>query len=180
MKEMLNIVDENGMILGEASREEIHKKGLLHREVHVWLYTPDGKVIFQRRAMTKDTFPGLLDASVGGHVELGMDFADTALKELEEETGIKAMAEDLIYLDQSHTTAHDPVTGTINNALRRSYAFCYRGEPETLRVEDGAGAGFEVWPIDKLLNISDGDRGRFIPMMFDETRLALYRKMMQL
>lgn len=35
----LNIVDEDGNIIGEETRENIHKQGLLHREIHVWFYT---------------------------------------------------------------------------------------------------------------------------------------------
>jgi len=62
----LNIVDEEGNIVGEETRENIHKNGLLHREIHVWLYTPNREIIFQHRAKDKDTYPDLLDASVGG------------------------------------------------------------------------------------------------------------------
>ena len=65
----LNIVDENDQIIGEDTRENIHRKGLLHREIHVWFYTPKSEIVFQHRAKNKDTFPDLLDATVGGHVE---------------------------------------------------------------------------------------------------------------
>jgi isopentenyldiphosphate isomerase len=68
---ILNIIDEEGNILGEATRQEIHEKGLLHGEVHVWFYTPDRQLIFQHRAKDKETWPDLLDATVGGHVEIG-------------------------------------------------------------------------------------------------------------
>ena len=70
----LNIVDENGEIIGENTRENIHNQGLLHREIHVWFYTPKGEIIFQHREKDKDTYPDLLDATVGGHVEIGSDF----------------------------------------------------------------------------------------------------------
>ena len=86
----LNIIDENGNITGEETRENIHKQGLLHREIHVWFYTPKGEILFQHRAKDKDTYPDLLDATVGGHVEIGADYESAALQELEEETGISA------------------------------------------------------------------------------------------
>ena len=36
--ELLDVVDENDNIIGRDKRAVIHSKGLLHREVHVWLY----------------------------------------------------------------------------------------------------------------------------------------------
>src|SRR3990167_4461167 len=95
----LNIVGEDGEVIGEATREDIHKQGLLHREIHVWFFTPKDEIIFQHRAKDKDTYPDLLDATVGGHVEIGSDYEDSALKEMEEETGIKANKNDLHFIE---------------------------------------------------------------------------------
>src|SRR3989338_9985388 len=94
----LNIVDEAGNIIGIDSRENIHQQGLLHRETHVWFYTPKGEIIFQHRAKDKDTYPDLLDATVGGHVEIGSDYLKTALAEVAEETGLKIAADDLRFI----------------------------------------------------------------------------------
>ncbi|EKD96007.1 MAG: Dimethyladenosine transferase, partial [uncultured bacterium] len=91
---ILDIVDENENIIGEDSRENIHKKGLLHREIHVWFYTPKDEIIFQLRGKDKVTRPDLLDATVGGHVELGDSYEDTAIKEVYEETGVKLTSTD--------------------------------------------------------------------------------------
>ena len=76
----LNIIDENGNITGEETRENIHKQGLLHREIHVWFYTPKGEILFQHRAKDKDTYPDLLDATVGGHVEIGAGLLKARLR----------------------------------------------------------------------------------------------------
>jgi len=94
----LNIVDEDGKIIGVETRENIHNQGLLHREIHVWFYTPKGEIIFQHREKDKDTYPDLLDATVGGHVEIGFDYENTALQELSEETGIKAEKNNLTFI----------------------------------------------------------------------------------
>jgi len=63
------IVDEKDNIIGEEERSVIHQKGILHREVHVWFITPDRKIIFQKRKLGQETYPGLLDATAGGHVD---------------------------------------------------------------------------------------------------------------
>lgn len=179
MSENLNIVDENGTIIGQASRAKIHKEGLLHREVHVWLFTSDGKILFQHRAKDKDTWPDKLDASVGGHVDLGMDWGDTAVKELEEEAGIEAKPDELTYITQTHTTTFDPATQTTNNALRRIYAFRYDGKLDDLQIEKGKSQGFEAWAISELLRYPK-QKDRFIPILFDETYLNIYRKIQEL
>ncbi|PZP40454.1 MAG: NUDIX hydrolase, partial [Pseudomonas fluorescens] len=65
----LSIVDDNDTVVGRELRSVIHKQGLRHREVHGWLILNDGKLVLQKRSATKDTYPNMLDASVGGHVE---------------------------------------------------------------------------------------------------------------
>ena len=67
---MLEVVDDADNVIGIRSRDEIHALGLRHREVHLWLVTPDDKIIFQHRSATTDTFPNLLDASAGGRANL--------------------------------------------------------------------------------------------------------------
>ena len=71
MPEYLNIVDDNDNIIGQKTREEIHQQGLLHQEIHVYFITPNKEIIFQHRAEDKDTYPDLLSATVGGHVDIG-------------------------------------------------------------------------------------------------------------
>lgn len=55
---VLNVVDERDNIIGEATHEEIHLKGLLHREIHVWLYNKNGEIFFQMREKTRILFRG--------------------------------------------------------------------------------------------------------------------------
>ena len=55
---LLEIVDDGDAVIGVRSREEIHTLGLRHREVHVWLVTPDNDIIFQRRSPTKGHVSG--------------------------------------------------------------------------------------------------------------------------
>jgi isopentenyldiphosphate isomerase len=174
---VLNVVDEAGNIIGQNSRENIHKKGLLHREVHVWFYTPKGEIIFQLRGKNKDTFPNLLDATVGGHVELDSDYVDTALKEMFEETGIRSNKKRLHLITTLRKRAEDPTTGMINNVIRAIYAYEYKGEDKGLEVEGGASQGFEAWSIEKLLTgLNNDERKRFIPSMLEEEYLQIYRK----
>lgn len=176
----LNIVDENENIIGEETRENIHKQGLLHREVHVWFYTPKDEIIFQHREKDKDTYPDLLDATVGGHVEIGSDYENSALQELGEETGIKAIKDNLAFIQMVRNKTYDKITGMTNNVMRAIYAYRYDGNVEDLKVEKGKAIGFETWPLDKIFNIADEDRKKFIPAILEDEVLNIFRKIQKL
>ena len=176
----LNIVDENGKIIGMETRENIHNQGLLHREIHVWFYTPNSEIIFQHREKNKDTYPDLLDATVGGHVEIGSDYENTALQELAEETGIRAEKDNLVFIKMVRSKTFDTVTNKTNNVIRVIYAYCYEGKVEDLKIEEGKAIGFELWPLEKIFNISNEDIKRFIPAVFEKQNLEIFAKIKQL
>lgn len=170
---ILEVVDEEGKVIGRERRERIHREGLLHREVHVWLYTPDGDVILQRWARDKDMYPGLLDTSVGGHVEIGADYEESAITEMREEAGIVADPSSLELVTMYPRKLRDESTGNTNNFLRAEYLYRYDGDIAELRVEEGEGTGFEAWPVDRLLDFSEEERRQFIPGHLEGAALAV-------
>jgi isopentenyldiphosphate isomerase len=176
----LNIVDEQDKIIGEETRENIHNQGLLHREIHVWFYTSKGEIIFQHREKNKDTYPDLLDATVGGHVEIGSDYENTALQELEEETGIKAEKNNLAFIQMVRSKTFDMATNKTNNVIRAIYAYCYDREVKDLKIEKGKAIGFESWPLEKIFNISNGEKTCFIPSIFEKDNLEIFSKIKKL
>lgn len=164
MPEYLNIVDDKDNIIGQKTREEIHQQGLLHQEIHVYFITTNKEIIFQHRAKDKDTYPDLLDATVGGHVDIGDTYQSAAIREIEEETGLIIGQADLIFLNKvKKKSSSDSATGKINNAWRENYIYYFNGQLSDLKVEDGKALGFELWPIEKLKNISEEEKKRFIP-----------------
>ena len=98
-EELFDIVDENGNPTGETvSRSEAHAKGIRHRTAHIWVIRDnEGKkeVLLQKRALNKDSFPGKYDTSSAGHIQAGDEPLESALRELSEELGIEALAEQL-------------------------------------------------------------------------------------
>lgn len=176
----LNIVNEIGEIIGEDIRENIHNKGLLHREIHIWFYTLQREIIFQHREKNKDTYPNLLDAAVGGHVEIEMNYESAALQELKEETGINTTKDKLTFIQMVRSKTYDSTTNKTNNAIRAIYAYRYDGRVENLKIEKGKAVRFEAWPLDKIFNISKEDRKRFIPLILKEEMLNIFRKIQQL
>lgn len=99
--EYLDIVDENGSPTGKTvSREEAHKAGILHRTAHVWVVREEGgrtDILLQKRSEGKDSFPGMYDTSSAGHIPAGEEPLSSALRELEEELGIRAASDQLSY-----------------------------------------------------------------------------------
>ena len=159
---LFEVVDENDKVVSLEEKEKILKEGLLRRVAHVWFFTPRGEIIFQHRAPDKDIFPDLLDATVGGKVEPGVSYEDTALHETEEETGLTIKKEDLVLLEKIRVDFIDVKTNFRNNIFTTQFAYFYQGEIKDLKIEQGKIIGFEAVPIDKLFNLSQEEKQRFI------------------
>lgn len=75
MEELFPLVNEQGDLIGKASRKLCHSGSfLLHPVVHLHVFNALGQLFLQKRSLTKDIQPGMWDTSVGGHV----DFEETA------------------------------------------------------------------------------------------------------
>lgn len=99
MDEIIDIVDQNGHSTGKTALKSIaHKEGLPHNTIHLWLYTNDGKILLQQRSHKKSIFPLLWDVSVAGHIDAGESFTYAAIREAEEEIGIKLDEDQLIHI----------------------------------------------------------------------------------
>lgn len=85
--EMLPVVDTNGLVVAQSSRESCHRKKLLHPVVHLHIIDRMGNVFLQQRSPNKDLLPNRWDTAVGGHVSYG-EYAEEALhREAGEELG---------------------------------------------------------------------------------------------
>lgn len=87
--EIFDVVDERDQVTGQATRAEVHERGLIHRAVHVFVFNKRDELLLQRRSMFKDEHPGVWGSSVSGHLDAGEDYEAAALREMEEEMGIK-------------------------------------------------------------------------------------------
>lgn len=173
-EEMLEVINEDDVVIDLKSRKEVHQKGLLHREIHVWFMTPNKEIIFQHRAKDKDTYPDKLDATVGGHVDPGMTYDETAIKETKEETGVDVDPTKLKFIRKIYRKSFDEATGLTNNAIRSQYAYLFDGKISDLQVESGKALGFEAWKVDSLPNLNSEDRQKFIPLILSKEMFELF------
>ncbi len=88
-KEIFPIVDEEGRVIGSATRGECHSSSkLLHPVVHLHVFNSAGDIYLQRRPTWKDIQPGKWDTAVGGHIDYGETPEEALLREVREELGI--------------------------------------------------------------------------------------------
>lgn len=102
MEELFEIIKPDGTPTGRLkARSLVHRDGDLHGAAHIWVYRIEGgrvELLLQKRKEDKDSFPGCYDTSSAGHLDPGESFLEGARRELKEELGIDAPAEELHYL----------------------------------------------------------------------------------
>ncbi len=104
--EIFDVTDENGFPTGKTvSRSVAHDNGIPHRTAHIWVVRKEGdkyQVLLQKRSAEKESFPGMYDTSSAGHIQAGDEPLESAQRELFEELGINAPAEDLAFAGKFH------------------------------------------------------------------------------
>lgn len=122
--ELFDVVHADGTPAGiRKPRAAVHRDGDWHRSVHVWVAggsnTGDPWLMFQRRSLAKDTWPGFLDATVGGHFRAGESLAET-LRETEEEIGMTVALADLRWLG-TRVCANEAQSGIVDRELQEVF-----------------------------------------------------------
>ena len=130
---------------------------------------------FSGEAPPKDTFPGQLDASVGGHVEVGQSYEQAAVMEVEEEAGLIITPSQLQPLVKLKTQAVDDRLNKRNLTFRQTYWLPYHGKLEDLRVEAGDGDGFVSLPAAEVFALTPENAAECIAGLFHEDYQPCWR-----
>ena len=120
--EYFDVINENGSPTGKTKlRKDVHRDGDWHRAIDIWILNSKNELLLQKRSLQKESYPGLWEVSCSGHISAGEESRLSALRELEEELGIKIDPEDLQFIfevKESHITNN----GTfINNEIKDVY-----------------------------------------------------------
>tara|TARA_B100001564_G_scaffold353801_1_gene363334 strand:+ start:570 stop:1094 length:525 start_codon:yes stop_codon:yes gene_type:complete len=107
--EILSVVNEEDLVIGQRRRDEIHSLNLFHRSIHVLVFNSNGEIFLQQRGLLKQESPGLWASSVSGHVDAGESYDVACIREIEEEIGIKInyIPKKLFKLKPSKLTANE-------------------------------------------------------------------------
>ena len=165
--EILDVCDEQGRPTGQTvPRETAHREGIPHRTAHVWIVRErDGKtqILLQKRSREKESFPGLYDTSSAGHIPAGADFVPSALRELEEELGVRACAEQLAYAGSFRIQYEKIFHGHLfrDNEFTRVYVYREPVDEAALRLQAGEVEDVRWFDLNEVAEEIKVSRARF-------------------
>ena len=138
-QELLPLVDEEGRVIGSATRGQCHDGSkLLHPVVHLHVFDSEGRLYLQQRPLWKDIQPGKWDTAVGGHVDYGENIDDALLREVREELGIEKFVPEFLmrYIFESER----------DRELVHVYRTTYDGDISPTAELDGG----RFWTLDEI------------------------------
>jgi 16S rRNA (adenine1518-N6/adenine1519-N6)-dimethyltransferase len=86
--EIFDVVDEGDNVLRQETRDVVHREGLLHRAVHLFVFNKRKELFLQKRSRLKDRTPGVWGGRAAGHLKAGEGYESAAIRELAEELGV--------------------------------------------------------------------------------------------
>ncbi len=150
-EEIFDVCDAQDRVIGQASRDEVHARGLLHRAVHIWVFRSDGRLLIHLRSATKDEYPGCYTSSASGHVDAGETYDAAAIRELREELDVEAPLRWLVQLPAGAETANE-------------HTVLYRCETDAAVTPDpGEIEQIEWWTIDEIATMIERHPDQFTP-----------------
>lgn len=160
--ELIDIFNESNEPTGvQKMKSEAHRDGYWHRAAHIWIYNSKGEILLQLRAKGKELHPNTWDISVAGHVAAGEKPATSALRELEEEIGLKAREKDLIF---KKILNRESVYNKINNKeFDYVYFLKFDGKIDQLKKQDKEVQEIEFMPIGQLEKELKNNYKKFTP-----------------
>lgn len=93
--ELVDHIDDAGNTVGVVTRREMRSRGLRHRCTYVLVFNSRGELFIHLRTPTKDVNPSHWDVAIGGVLSAGESFDQGMRREIREELGIDAVAEEL-------------------------------------------------------------------------------------
>lgn len=140
-EEWVDWVDEQDQVLQAVPRSQMRRELLRHRATYIVVENSQQQIYVQRRTLSKDYCPGMLDACCGGVVQAGESYDLSAVRELEEEMGISGVS--LTPWGSFYTEDHK---GKVWGGL---YSCCHEG-PLRLQVEEVEYV--ELMTVEEILN----------------------------
>lgn len=83
----ITIVDEDDTLVGYETYDKAIEQRLIRRTCCIYIVDEEGNHLIQKRSMHISK-PGKLDKAVGGHVDQGESYKETAVREIQEEIGL--------------------------------------------------------------------------------------------
>jgi isopentenyl-diphosphate Delta-isomerase len=148
-EELIQVVDpQTGEPTGRiVPRSQIYSDKLWCRATNIYVLNEEGQILCQRRALDKGNFPGLWATHFGGHVTVGESYRINAVKELEEEIGLKMPAFQLVPFRTSSLLNEEQNV----RMWRRDFITIYNGKIEDLIPQPGEVEELQWFSIDEIM-----------------------------
>ena len=99
--ELWDVYDIQGSLTGKVKpRMAAFEKGEYHLACSLWLISPNGEALIQRRSLTKEINPGMWNIT-GGAASAGESSEEACLREVAEEIGLKLNPQDITLLSRT-------------------------------------------------------------------------------
>jgi isopentenyl-diphosphate delta-isomerase len=124
---MLELVDESGVTIGTAEKLSAHlAPGRLHRAFSVFLFDDEGRLLLQRRALSKYHSPGVWSNTCCGHPYPGEQPFVAAARRTAEELGVAP-----VLMREAGTVRYnhpDPASGLVEQEYNHLYVGLVRDQ----------------------------------------------------
>ena len=131
-EELFDILTPTGVRLPGCDRKPrrlVHRDGDWHAAIHVWILAEEGsdesdagpRLLLQKRAACKESWASMWDISAAGHITAGDESVSTAIREVEEELGIRLPADSLELLFVYRQESTDRGGAFVNNEFNDVY-----------------------------------------------------------
>lgn len=150
--ELWQVYNDNGTpVLGKGASADEFKQdsSLIMGNAHIWFWKRNDDsvdILLQKRSLTKSSKPGWYHISAGGHINLGESPSEAAIRETEEEMGIKPE------LDKLHYSFSTRIIGRAPNDIVNVFLYELRGDEEFTYV-DGEVDSYEWRSMDEFTKI---------------------------
>jgi len=162
--ELWDAYDANCRPLGrDLVRGEPIPAGCFHAVAEVFVRHREGRVLLTRRDLNKPSYPGFWELGCGGSVQKGEAWLQGALRELREETGIRADALTPAYV----------IIRPENGCIYAGFVCDYDGPEDAVTLQAGETVDYRWVTLPQLfafLNTSD-----CIPAQRRRWRVLLHR-----
>lgn len=156
MTERVDVLGADGAKTGETKpKPDVHRDGDWHRAAHLWIVTPDRRVLLQRRSLEKENWPGLWDVSVAGHLSAGESAEEAAVREAGEEIGLQVDPRALRHLGTLTQRAVLNGGAYLDNEVHDIFLLEQEVDPLALTLQPGEVDAVMLLPLEQLAQQPD-------------------------
>jgi len=160
--EYIDIYNSDGKPLGiKKTRSEVHSQGLWHKTVHVWVVNSKGEILIQKRSPKVKDHPNQWDISAAGHMPAGENEISSALRETEEEIGLKLSPADLIRIGTIKNMSS--MEGYVNNEFHSIFVVRIDLDIKNVKKQESEVEEVKFIPLKELQRIVENNDPSFVP-----------------